>query len=93
MLIRVWPCRLPAGFHASLGAQIMDPLEREDILKVSRGVAVILLSIYFAYLYFTRESCAALYIFFGCVADATCTFQSPRTSTSSRAILRRKNRS
>ena len=56
MLIRVWPRRLPAGFHASLGAQIMDPLEREDILKVSRGVAVILLSIYFAYLYFTRES-------------------------------------
>lgn len=39
---------IPAGFHATLG-DIPDPTERPDLLSISRGVAVILLLIYFGY--------------------------------------------
>ncbi|KDN41874.1 calcium/proton exchanger [Tilletiaria anomala UBC 951] len=46
---------LPAGFHATLGS-LPDLTERADILSFSRGTAVILLTIYLAYLFFTLSS-------------------------------------
>lgn len=51
----------PAAFHATLGATIEDNRERPDILKMSRGVAVILLFIYLGYLYFSLRSHKRLY--------------------------------
>lgn len=47
---------IPAGFHATLGDNIMDPMERDDLLKVSRGTSIILLVIYGGYLFFTLSS-------------------------------------
>lgn len=50
---------IPAGFHATL--DIRDDLERTEILKVSRGVSIILLFIYAGYLYFQLRSHTHLY--------------------------------
>jgi Ca2+:H+ antiporter len=52
---------IPAGFHATLGESIQDPEERIDLLKVSRGVSVILLVIYGGYLFFSLSSHKQLY--------------------------------
>lgn len=52
---------IPAGFHATIGSDIMDPLERQDLLKVSRGTSIILLIIYGGYLFFTLSSHKTLY--------------------------------
>lgn len=52
---------IPAGFHITLGDDILDPKERSDILKVSRGVSILLLIIYGGYLFFTLSSHKHLY--------------------------------
>lgn len=52
---------IPAGFHATLGGTINDPMERDDLLKVSRGVSIILLIIYGGFLFFTLSSHKTLY--------------------------------
>lgn len=46
----------PAGYHALLGPNIPDPSERPYVLQFSRGVSVILLTVYIAYLFFTLSS-------------------------------------
>ncbi|PWZ02085.1 calcium/proton exchanger [Testicularia cyperi] len=46
---------IPSAFHAVLGA-IPDNTERPDILKFSRGVAVLLLLIYIGFLFFSLSS-------------------------------------
>ncbi|TKY86380.1 hypothetical protein EX895_004529 [Sporisorium graminicola] len=46
---------IPSAFHAVLG-DIADDTERGDILKFSRGVAVLLLLIYIGFLYFSLSS-------------------------------------
>jgi Ca2+:H+ antiporter len=43
---------IPAGFHAAFGNALTPAEERPDILKMSRGTAVILLVVYFGYLVF-----------------------------------------
>lgn len=52
---------IPAGFHATLGEDIKDDMERSDLLKMSHGVSVLLLIIYGGYLYFTLSSHKHLY--------------------------------
>ncbi|PWN41229.1 calcium/proton exchanger [Ceraceosorus guamensis] len=52
---------IPAGFHATLDLAISDDLERSELLKVSRGVSIILLFIYAGYLYFQLRSHTHLY--------------------------------
>ncbi|CAO1631902.1 unnamed protein product [Sympodiomycopsis kandeliae] len=52
---------IPAGFHATLGESIDDRIERPDLLKVSRGVSIILLIIYGGFLYFTLSSHKSFY--------------------------------
>ncbi|CEH12165.1 calcium proton exchanger [Ceraceosorus bombacis] len=52
---------IPAGFHATLGIDVTDDLERSELLKVSRGVSIILLFIYAGYLYFQLRSHTHLY--------------------------------
>lgn len=45
-----------SALSALRGGNIMDPMERDDILKVSRGTSIILLVIYGGYLFFTLSS-------------------------------------
>lgn len=52
---------IPAGFHATIGEIIEDNIERPDLLKVSRGVSIILLIIYGGFLYFTLSSHKSFY--------------------------------
>ncbi|KIK63139.1 hypothetical protein GYMLUDRAFT_41459 [Collybiopsis luxurians FD-317 M1] len=54
---------LPAAFHFNVNtsADNADADEGQDILKVSHGVAIILLFIYFSYLFFQLYSHATLY--------------------------------
>lgn len=51
---------IPAGFHATLGS-VPDDIERSEMLKVSHGYALILLSIYAGYLFFQLSSHTHLY--------------------------------
>ncbi|KAF5377375.1 hypothetical protein D9757_008035 [Collybiopsis confluens] len=51
---------LPAAFHLNVNND-SDSDEGQDILKVSHGVAIILLFIYFSYLFFQLYSHATLY--------------------------------
>jgi Ca2+:H+ antiporter len=53
---------VPASFHATLGNDIPDGLERPDLLKMSRGSSIILLLIYVGYLWFQLRSHAFLYV-------------------------------
>ncbi|PWN50222.1 Calcium/proton exchanger [Violaceomyces palustris] len=46
---------IPSAFHLVLG-DIPDATERPDILKISRGVSILLLLIYFGFLYFSLFS-------------------------------------
>ncbi|KAK0551867.1 hypothetical protein OC845_001944 [Tilletia horrida] len=55
LLIAVIAVLIPAGFHTALG-RLDDNVERSDILKMSRGTAVLLLLIYGAYLFFSLSS-------------------------------------
>ncbi|KAL9938660.1 hypothetical protein V8E36_002379 [Tilletia maclaganii] len=55
LLIAVIALLIPAGFHTALG-RIDDNIERDDILKMSRGTCILLLLIYGAYLYFSLSS-------------------------------------
>jgi Ca2+:H+ antiporter len=52
---------IPASFHATLGSDIPDVMERPDLLQMSRGASIILLLIYCGYLYFQLRSHAHLY--------------------------------
>ena len=52
---------IPASFHATLGEDIQDNVERPDLLKMSRGASVILLIIYLGYLWFQLKSHTHLY--------------------------------
>ena len=53
---------IPAGYHSVLGANINNQTEADDILKFSRGVALILLSIYACYLFFVLSSHKHLFV-------------------------------
>jgi len=64
LTISVIAVLLPAAFHLSLGngnSDISSTVEGDDILKVSHGVALILLFIYGSYLVFQLFSHKALY--------------------------------
>lgn len=52
---------IPASFHATLGEDIIDNVERPDLLQMSRGASIILLIIYLGYLYFQLKSHTHLY--------------------------------
>lgn len=52
---------IPASFHATLGDEIRDYVERPDLLQMSRGASIILLIIYLGYLYFQLKSHTHLY--------------------------------
>lgn len=55
LMISVISLVIPSAFHAVLG-DIPDAEERSDILKISRGVAVLLLLIYISFLFFSLSS-------------------------------------
>ncbi|KIK57255.1 hypothetical protein GYMLUDRAFT_46514 [Collybiopsis luxurians FD-317 M1] len=71
LTIAVIAILLPAAFYYNVTAQT-DPDEGADLLKVSHGVAIILLTVYGAYLYFQLVSHANLY------NDGNDTFQSTK---------------
>lgn len=52
---------IPASFHATLGEDILDNVERPDLLQMSRGASIILLIIYLGYLWFQLKSHTFLY--------------------------------
>ena len=52
---------VPASFHATLGEQITNDIERPDLLQMSRGSSIILLLIYLGYLWFQLRSHKHLY--------------------------------
>jgi Ca2+:H+ antiporter len=60
LTISVIAVLLPAAFHLNVTSET-DGDEREDILKMSHGVALILLFIYAGYLFFQLHSHANLY--------------------------------
>ncbi|KAF9565232.1 calcium/proton exchanger [Agrocybe pediades] len=61
LTISVIAVLLPAAFHFAADPQLSNNQEGHDILAVSRGVAIILLFIYAAYLSFQLYSHTALY--------------------------------
>ncbi|KNZ59023.1 hypothetical protein VP01_1816g8 [Puccinia sorghi] len=60
LIMSVIAILIPAGFHAAF-SNLNDSVEGPDVLKMSRGIAVILLIIYAAYLVFQLWSHAHLY--------------------------------
>ncbi|KAA1082381.1 hypothetical protein PGT21_001626 [Puccinia graminis f. sp. tritici] len=60
LIMSVIAILIPAGFHAAF-SNLSDSVEGPDVLKMSRGIAVILLVIYAAYLVFQLWSHAHLY--------------------------------
>jgi Ca2+:H+ antiporter len=53
---------IPAGFHAAFSGSIGTPEEKADVLSMSRGTAVIVLVIYFAFMVFQLWSHAHLFV-------------------------------
>jgi len=60
LIMSVIAILIPAGFHAAF-SKLSDKVEGPDVLKMSRGIAVILLIIYAPYLVFQLWSHAHLY--------------------------------
>lgn len=60
LIMSVIAILIPAGFHAAFSS-LSDSVEGPDVLKMSRGIAVILLVIYAAYLIFQLWSHAHIY--------------------------------
>ncbi|CAH7688872.1 Sodium/calcium exchanger protein-domain-containing protein [Phakopsora pachyrhizi] len=60
LIMSVIAILIPAGFHAAF-SNLGDSVEGPDVLKMSRGIAVILLVIYGAYLIFQLWTHAHLY--------------------------------
>ncbi|WAR61912.1 hypothetical protein PtB15_14B2 [Puccinia triticina] len=60
LIMSVIAILIPAGFHAAF-SNLNDSVEGPDVLKMSRGISVILLIIYAAYLVFQLWSHAHLY--------------------------------
>lgn len=58
LLISVIAILLPAGYHAAFGGTVQ---EQDSVLAMSRGTAVILLAIYFAYMVFQLWSHSHLF--------------------------------
>jgi len=52
LVIAVFAILVPAGFHFALDNTLDDITERDDVLAMSRGLAVILLSIYVVFILF-----------------------------------------
>ncbi|GAA94196.1 uncharacterized protein L969DRAFT_72783 [Mixia osmundae IAM 14324] len=61
LLISVSAFLIPVAFNSTFSDQLADPLQRSDILSMSRGLAVILLVCYLAYLVFQIYSHAHLF--------------------------------
>ncbi|KAH9452073.1 hypothetical protein Pst134EA_026009 [Puccinia striiformis f. sp. tritici] len=60
LIMSVIAILIPAGFHAAF-SNLNDSVEGPDVLKMSRGISVILLVIYAAYLVFQLWSHAHIY--------------------------------
>ncbi|KAG0143821.1 hypothetical protein CROQUDRAFT_162805 [Cronartium quercuum f. sp. fusiforme G11] len=60
LIMSVIAILIPAGFHAAF-SNLGDNIEGPDVLKMSRGIAIILLVIYAAYLLFQLWTHAHLY--------------------------------